>query len=239
VESTTTTTITSNYTMHFSNSATTALITVKSVDGSTLLAQTFNVEPSTGPRVLNPLPDPYQVASDLRPAAPGATWTSGRWYGGPAHVTGTNAAGIGVGTYIPVYVPNACSLSKFVVEATAATAVARLGLYASNGLGSGPGTLLLDAGTVDISSAAVVEATVDIAVERGLYWGFAVSQVASGTMRTIGATYSPAIGAFTAAGAFGANAINTYYQNSVTGALADANITGAALAGYKMAFKVA
>jgi hypothetical protein len=65
VESTTTTPITSDYTMHFSNTATTAVITVKQSDGTILQQQTLDVSAGTGPRVLNPLPDPYQVATDL------------------------------------------------------------------------------------------------------------------------------------------------------------------------------
>lgn len=65
VESTTTTTATSDYTMHFANTATTATITVKQLDGTTLLAQTFEVHPGVGPRVLNPVPDQYQAAADV------------------------------------------------------------------------------------------------------------------------------------------------------------------------------
>jgi hypothetical protein len=64
IPSTTTTTITSDYTMHFANTATTAVVTVKQRDGTTLLAQTFQVSPAVGPRTLNPVPDVYQVASD-------------------------------------------------------------------------------------------------------------------------------------------------------------------------------
>ena len=63
VESTTTTTISSAYTMHFSNTATTALVTVKQVDGTVLLSQTFNVEAGTGQRTLNPLPDAVALAA--------------------------------------------------------------------------------------------------------------------------------------------------------------------------------
>lgn len=66
VESTTTTTITSDYTLWFANTATTATITVKQLDGTTLLSQTFEVNPGVGPRTLNPIPNEYQSASDLR-----------------------------------------------------------------------------------------------------------------------------------------------------------------------------
>ena len=64
VESTTTTTITSDYSMHFANTATTATITVKQLDGTTLVAQTFEVNPGVGLRILNPVPDNYQIATD-------------------------------------------------------------------------------------------------------------------------------------------------------------------------------
>ena len=65
VESTTTTTITSDYDLWFADTATTATITVKQIDGTTLLADTYQVGPGYGPRVLNPISDAYQRAGDL------------------------------------------------------------------------------------------------------------------------------------------------------------------------------
>ena len=64
VESSTTTTITSDYDLWFANTATTATITVKQLDGTTLLAQTFQVGPGYGPRVVTPVADLFQIARD-------------------------------------------------------------------------------------------------------------------------------------------------------------------------------
>jgi len=57
--------ITSDYTMHFSNTATTTDITISQLDG-TVIATHLNlqVRPGVGPRVLNPVPDVYQSAGD-------------------------------------------------------------------------------------------------------------------------------------------------------------------------------
>lgn len=65
VESTTTTTITSDYTMWFANTATTATITVKQLDGTTIATYTgLEVGPGVGTRRLAPVPDVYQLAAD-------------------------------------------------------------------------------------------------------------------------------------------------------------------------------
>ena len=64
VESTTTTTITSDYTLYFANSATSATITVKQLDGTVLFAAPLNVELGVGPRTLSPLPTVAQLAED-------------------------------------------------------------------------------------------------------------------------------------------------------------------------------
>jgi hypothetical protein len=194
--------------------------------------------------VLNPVPDEYMQAADHGLYGALRRWVSGRYVGGGgAHAVSTNAAGIGVMTLIPLWVPGSYSIDRITVEATAtaATAVCRLGVYSadSNDL---PTTLVLDAGTVDISSAAVVSATLDpvLALTKGLYFLGAVSQVASGTMRTLGSTANPEyVSAATAATAMGTTGTNAYLQSSVTGALA--NISSgwvASPAGYKVAVRV-
>lgn len=58
----------------------------------------------------------------------------------------------------------------------AAGEVARLGIYNDNGRGY-PGTLLLDAGTVDLSTAIATKSiTINQAVAAGLYWLVCVKQ---------------------------------------------------------------
>lgn len=70
VASTTTTTITSDYDLWFANTATTATITVKQLDGTTLgTYANLQVNPGVGTRTLNPLPDPFQTAADLNKQA--------------------------------------------------------------------------------------------------------------------------------------------------------------------------
>jgi hypothetical protein len=126
VESTTTTTITSNYTMHFSNSATTAVVTVKQRDGSTILSQTFDVSPGTGPRVLNPQPDPYQTSSDLQGRL--ALAPTGALAETTPRNTGTitNTAGIVSGTMrcVAIYLPKDTTVTSitFISATTAAVA---------------------------------------------------------------------------------------------------------------------
>lgn len=67
VESTTTTTITSDYTLWFANTATTATITVKQLDGTILYTGTLDVSPGVGTRRLAPVPDSYQRAAESFP----------------------------------------------------------------------------------------------------------------------------------------------------------------------------
>lgn len=66
VESTTTTTITADYDLWFPDTATTATITVSQFDGTTLATYTgLQVNPGVGTRVLSPIPDAYQIATDV------------------------------------------------------------------------------------------------------------------------------------------------------------------------------
>jgi hypothetical protein len=100
IANTVVTTITTDTTLWFANTATTTRLTVKQLDGTTLFAQDVEVNPGVGRRVLNPLPDVYQSAADLKPLSPlapagavaetfpragatianGATLTSGQLY---------------------------------------------------------------------------------------------------------------------------------------------------------------
>lgn len=242
---TTETTITSDTTLYYANTATTTTLTVKQADGTTIFSQPLNIQLGVGPTTINPSPDQWQKSADATPFGHIRKWVSGRYYGpAGAHVPGTNAAGIGVLTVVPIWVPGSYSIDRLVVEATAtaSTAVARLGVYSSNS-DDMPSTLLLDAGTVDISSAAIVSATLDpvLALTKGLYWLAAVSQTASGTMRTLGTAgngnlVSAASTATMFAGTLGANG---YTKSSITGALADFGSTYTATgAAYKVAVRV-
>lgn len=62
--------------------------------------------------------------------------------------------------------------------------VVRLGIYSDDGTGR-PGTLILDAGTVDATTTGVKEITISQAVTRGVYWLVAVPQVDGCALRTV------------------------------------------------------
>lgn len=68
VESTTWTTITSDSTLYFANAndTTWATVTIKQLDGTTLGTHLLNVQTGAGPYTLNPVPNGYQAAGDLR-----------------------------------------------------------------------------------------------------------------------------------------------------------------------------
>ena len=67
VESTTTTTVSSDYDLWFANTATAATITVKQSDGTTIGTYPLNVSLGVGPYLLQPIPDVYQQAADVSP----------------------------------------------------------------------------------------------------------------------------------------------------------------------------
>ena len=124
---------------------------------------------------------------------------------------------------IPVYFTNNVTLSRIGAEITSAGnagSLLRLGIYNDNGSGY-PGSLLIDAGTIDGTSVAVQEITISQAVTAGLYWLCATVQGAATTQPTVrtasgipgwyGGTTTPTSSAFfvgfsqTAAGALPAN----------------------------------
>ena len=142
VESTTTTTITSDYDMHFSNTATTAVITVKQANGTTLISQTFDVSVGVGPRVLNPVPDVYQIATDLSPSAPGGYATGmstmPRWAVQTTSITLTSGSMRLCGFTAPR--TETVTKVRFLSGATAAAAtptLVRVGLYSVDTAGAG------------------------------------------------------------------------------------------------------
>lgn len=178
IPSTDTTTITSDYTLHFANTATVATVTVTQPDGTTLVSKEFQVSPAYGPRTLNPVPDQWQAAAGDRPGD--VVWRSGSYYYVSNGVVQSSGA-ITVDTLllVPCLVPNAVTLTKiggYVTGAGGSGSVIRFGIYSSDGLG-GIGSLLLDAGTIDGTSATVQEITISQAVPKGLHWFGVVAQV--------------------------------------------------------------
>jgi hypothetical protein len=239
VESTTTTTVSSDYTMHFSNSATTAVITVTQPDGTTLLAQTFNVEPSTGPRVLNPVPDQFQNAADAAGTPPPGAFgrfRSGYYYwctGSGATSAAVLAAGYAFAT--PWVVTERVSLQKIgceVSSAGGAGCVVRIGVWADTG-GGYPGALVLDCGTIDGTSATVQDITLASALVLGpaLYWVGTATQVGTAaTIRTAAPNVNPV--SFTAG-------LSKPSANTSVGAYTEASVTGAFTASFGATVAVA
>jgi hypothetical protein len=238
VESTTTTTITADYNLWFANTATTATITVKQLDGTVLLQQEFPVGPGFGPRTLNPLPDPFAVAADSGVYGRFRVIKSGRYYATNGSVAGTQALGTGVMSLVPFWSPGVWSADRMAVSVTtgAASAVVRLGIYGVNTFDE-PSTLLLDAGTVDGTSTAVVEATMSYTFGKGLYYLAAVSQVGNATLRTLGTGSSLTVPHDSAANALSANGQNGYTVSSITGALADVTSPTMTTHGYRVALR--
>jgi hypothetical protein len=228
VESTTTTTITSNYVMHFSNTATTAAITVKQLDGTTLYAGTVDVSAGTGPRVLNPLPDEYQQAADAGNVPFTHTYISGSYYwAGHQHGSAPVAITAAQLRLTPYYVASPLTIAAIgmsVTGAGGAGSVVRIGIYSDNGAGY-PGALFSDCGTIDGTSATVQEIDVnpDLSLARGLYWFGAVAQV--GTLPTVrcgAAAVPPSIILPLTWGTVApatSDMVGGYQQASVTGAL--------------------
>lgn len=99
----------------------------------------------------------YYLAATVLPSAAVSTISANSIYYQPISITGT--------------------INRIGIEVTTGVAgAARLGLYTNSG--GIPGTLILDCGTVDVTSIALVEATIADTVFRGEWiWMAAVSNV--------------------------------------------------------------
>lgn len=121
--------------------------------------------------------------------------------------------------YLPMWVAERIAIDRIGVEVTtggAAGSVVRLGLYdTSNGL---PGARLLESAALSAESTGLVEATVSVELDPGLYWTAVVSQVAAPQLR-MAATMGQMVSVDSAA-VIGASA-NTAHRdsNGITGAL--------------------
>jgi hypothetical protein len=115
-----------------------------------------------------------------------AMYFAGEWFtppGEPAAVAGT----AGTGRFSPMWVPpGGATVDRIACQVTvagSAGAVVRLGIYANGASNDYPGSLILDAGTVDATSTGVKEITISQAIPEGLVWLCAAGQVASCTMQ--------------------------------------------------------
>ena len=99
---------------------------------------------------------------------------SGRYFIGSNTAPGSNEFSNGNLSRLwaaPFQVPRAMSIDRLAVEVMTlqAASTCRLGLYRANANGE-PGVLVVDGGTVDTSTTGAKEATVDVALQPGLYW---------------------------------------------------------------------
>jgi hypothetical protein len=151
------------------------------------------------------------------------TYVSGQYYFANTGALSATAQASGFVYAFPWVVTAPLSISKIGSECTiagAATSVVRIGVWNDTG-NAYPGTLLLDAGTIDGTSATVQDITLGSALllGPGLYWVGTVGQVAAvPTMRT---ALNPDCRFNFAAGTAKPSAGTTlggYYQSGVTGA---------------------
>lgn len=118
----------------------------------------------------------------------------------------------------PLWIDGSFTLDRIgaqVATGGGAGAVIRLGIFGTTaGL---PDARLVDAGTIDATSATAQEITISLAVTPGLYWIGAASQVATCTAKTVGEPTGIGLSAATLATALGASHC-MYWKSSVTGA---------------------
>lgn len=176
---------------------------------------------------------PYPVAGHRK-------YQAGFYYGPGPHTMSTGAPGTGVQTMVPFWVGAPFTADRIGIESTASTAnaVARLGIYGVNQYDE-PSTMLLDAGTVDASTAIGAGgsfATISYAFLPGLYYLSAASQVASATFRTI-VSYLPPVSIN--ANPFGSTPLNCYYKTGIAGAFADVSALSVGGAAIKVLVRAA
>ncbi len=177
---------------------------------------------------------------------PNPTWgqvrviKTGNYYGPDGPVPGAASPGLGVLTMVPFWSPGTFTADRMGVGVTTgvATAVGRLGIYGVNA-NDEPSTLLLDAGTVDASVTANVEATISFTFNYGLYYLACVSQVASATFRTVGGGGLTPIAQSSLAVALGANGRSCYFVSAINGALANVGALSNGSGGTKVMVRAA
>ena len=128
-------------------------------------------------------------------AAYGSILPSGYYIRTPGATVTTGSTSTGFLRTCPVFINRAVTVTRIGAEVTGAGtagAVVRLGIYSSTAAGL-PGTLLLDAGTIDGTSATYQEITISQALTPGLYWLTACTQVASSTLRVWAAGGAPSV----------------------------------------------
>lgn len=214
--------------------ASTTLV-IKTNDGTTVFNQAVTVGGSTGPRTLNPQPDPLQTAADAQHVT--NTLRSGHYYIAAGQAAPTTAqTGNSLTRVGPVFIPNDITIAKIGCETTVngeAGSVFRIGIWNDTG-GGYPGTLAKDFGTVaGDGGAAIKEITPDpvLTLTRGLYWFGGAAQVAATTQPTMRVTSSwnpPLLMSF-GTSVHSAGAVTSGYYDTQAGAFTTFTTTAAAI----------
>lgn len=143
---------------------------------------------------------------------------TGFYYGAPAATLGTSTAMTqDLLTATPFWLPKATTFDRIAAEVTVAAtgSTVRLGIYDTDADDARPGSLVLDAGTIDGASTGVMEVTISEALDAGLYWLAAVSQGGAPTVRIVSTVASPWTPTVLALGTLRSG----FQQSGVTGAL--------------------
>lgn len=100
----------------------------------------------------------------------GPTFLSGRYAGWSGSID-TRTTNEDRGFYVPMPIPRSLTIDRIGVEVTASATgspLIRLGIYEDSS--GAPGTLILDAGTVDASTTGFKEITISQALTAGMVW---------------------------------------------------------------------
>lgn len=121
---------------------------------------------------------------------------------------------------MPFVLLSGATLSSIAFEVTAniATAVARLGIYASSASNLPTGAAVADYGTTAADTTGTKTAAVSTVLAAGLYWLAFVGQTAAPTVRQC-TGWTPYVASATFPAGSGVGWDNCYVQTSVTGAL--------------------
>jgi hypothetical protein len=149
-------------------------------------------------------------------------FTTGRYYCPVANQT-TGTLATGQLRLSPIWIPQQRTFDRISTNCTvaAASSTVRLGIYADTGSGY-PGTLVLDAGTVDTSMTGLKEITISQALAPGLYWIGGVMQGGTPTVRVNSGNVTSVAGLMwgeTLSAVMGNNPGCSFEETGVTGAL--------------------
>jgi hypothetical protein len=155
-------------------------------------------------------------------------WEAGEGWGLAAAASGNLSMTEGREFSVPIYIPSGAGIDRILINVTvagAAGSVIRLGLRANDNQGW-PGTLIVDAGTVDSTTTGSKTVTIDVSaatVGNRFVWMSAVAQGAASSQPSVSQMVNQPVGQY---GAFRINFVahdgNIYFarrQDSVTGAL--------------------